>query len=279
MDERAKFVYKTRRIIFAGEAAEAGLGDGERGTEATRDATGALVRGSGVSAWRQIADAVREEIAAGRLPAGSRMPTEAELALRFGVNRHTLRRALAALAAEGLVRADQGRGTFVAERPLPYPIGRRTRFSAAVEAAARTPGRILLGAAVETATAALARRLALETGARLHRIETMSIVDGAPISVATGWLSADRFPDFPALIADTGSYTAAFARSGVADYVRLETRIRAALADAEDALRLGIPAGAAVLVTESVDGDAGGRPLECGTTRFAADRIELTVSG
>ena len=69
-----------------------------------------VVRGSGVSAWRQIADALRDEIASGVLAAGERMPTEAELALRFGVNRHTLRRALAALAADGLVRADQGRG-------------------------------------------------------------------------------------------------------------------------------------------------------------------------
>jgi GntR family phosphonate transport system transcriptional regulator len=237
-----------------------------------------VVRGSGVSAWRQIADALRDEIAAGLFAVGERLPTEAELSLRFGVNRHTLRRAIAALSADGLVRADQGRGTFVAERPLPYPIGRRTRFSAAVEAAARTPGRILLGAVIEPATAALAGRLRLAPGARLHRIETMSVVDGAPISVATGWLSADRFPDFPALIAETGSYTAAFARSGVADYVRLETRIRAALADADDAPRLGLPTGAPVLVTESLDGDPGGAPLECGNTRFAADRIELTVS-
>ena len=243
-----------------------------------RTETPSVVRGSGVSAWRQIADAVRDEIAAGVFSAGERMPTEAELALRFGVNRHTLRRALAALAADGLVRADQGRGTFVAERPLPYPIGRRTRFSTAVEAAGRAPGRILLGAVVEPATPALARRLRLSPGARLHRIETMSVVDGAPISVATGWLSAERFPDFPALVAETGSYTAAFVRCGVADYVRLETRIRAALADADDALRLGLPAGAAVLVTDNIDGDPAGRPLECGHTRFAADRIELTVS-
>jgi GntR family phosphonate transport system transcriptional regulator len=277
MDAPSEFVYKTIRIFFAGQRTETRMGKGEP-TAPVRSEAPSVVRGSGVSAWRQIADAVREEIAAGVFAAGERLPTEAELSLRFGVNRHTLRRAIAALAADGLVRADQGRGTFVAERPLPYPIGRRTRFSAAVEAAARTPGRILLGAVVEPATAALAQRLRLAPGARLHRIETMSVVDGAPISVATGWLSADRFPDFPALIAETGSYTAAFARSGVADYVRLETRIRAALADAEDALRLGLPAGAPVLVTESVDGDPGGAPLECGHTRFAADRIELTVS-
>jgi len=239
----------------------------------------AVVRGSGVAAWRQIADALREEIAGGLVAAGTRLPTEAELARRFAVNRHTLRRAVAALAGEGLVRADQGRGTFVAAPPLAYPITRRTRFTAAVVAAARTPARVLLDAAIEAATPALARRLALPAGTPLHRLETLSIVDGAPVAVSTGWLSAERFPDFPAALAETGSYTAAYERAGLADFVRLETRIRAAVAAPGDARRLGLADGAAVLVQDSIDGDGDGRPLECGHARFAADRVELTVAG
>ncbi len=253
------------------------MGETDPSEGARRDGPPSVVRGSGVSAWRQIADALREEIGAGLVAAGARLPTEAELALRFRVNRHTIRRAIAALAAEGLVRADQGRGTFVAERPLPYPIGRRTRFSTAVEAAARTPTRILIGAAIEPASPALAARLGLAAGAPMHRLETLSAVDGAPMSVATSWLSVERFPDFAAVVAQTGSFTTAFARAGVADYVRLETRIRAAIADGDDAVRLGLSAGAAVLVTDSIDGDTAGRPLDFSRSRFAADRIELIV--
>lgn len=273
-----------RQAASSGATAEATAIEGERSPlafaaaqEVSGEAVTSVVRGSGVAAWRQIADGLREEIAAGIRPAGARLPTEAELSVRFAVNRHTIRRALAALAGEGLVRADQGRGTFVADRPLPYPIGRRTRFSTAVVAAARTPSRLLLSAEIVPATTALAARFGLEEGARLHRLETMSAVDGLPMAVSTSWMSAERFPDFAAALTETGSFTTAFARAGVADYVRLETRIRAALADVDDALRLGIPAGAAVLVTHSVDGDSEGRPLDVSHTRFAADRIEFSV--
>ena len=49
--------------------------------------------------WGVIAEALRSEIAGGARPPGDRLPTEGQLAARFGVNRHTVRRALAALVA------------------------------------------------------------------------------------------------------------------------------------------------------------------------------------
>jgi len=58
-----------------------------------------------------------------------RLPNETDLATRFAVNRHTIRRALQAIEAQGLVRIEQGRGTFVQEELIDYQLGRRTRFS------------------------------------------------------------------------------------------------------------------------------------------------------
>ena len=49
--------------------------------------------GRGVAQWRQIADTLRADIAGGTLGPGDQLPTEARLAARFGVNRHTVRRA------------------------------------------------------------------------------------------------------------------------------------------------------------------------------------------
>ena len=68
---------------------------------------------AGVSLWQQIATELENEIRQRRLLSGARLPTEMALAQRFGVNRHTVRRAVGALEEAGLVRAERGRGTFV----------------------------------------------------------------------------------------------------------------------------------------------------------------------
>ena len=68
---------------------------------------------SGVALWRQVADGIERGIADGRFAAGERLPGETEIAETYRVNRHTVRRALAALAERGLVRAERGSGTYV----------------------------------------------------------------------------------------------------------------------------------------------------------------------
>src|SRR5258708_28130224 len=83
----------------------------------------------GVTLWRRIADDLEQAIALGTHAAGDRLPGEVEIAARFGVNRHTVRRALAELTERGLVRAERGSGTYVEGKRLAYPIRSRPRFS------------------------------------------------------------------------------------------------------------------------------------------------------
>src|ERR1700747_1726388 len=68
---------------------------------------------AGVTLWRRIADDLERAIAAGEIAAGEKLPGETEIAARFAVNRHTVRRAIAELAGRGLVRAARGSGTYV----------------------------------------------------------------------------------------------------------------------------------------------------------------------
>ena len=73
---------------------------------------------AGVALWRRVADELERGIAEGRYTAGAKLPGEIEIAEHFRVNRHTVRRALAALAARGLVRAERGSGTYVETHAL-----------------------------------------------------------------------------------------------------------------------------------------------------------------
>src|SRR6201990_1840703 len=126
---------------------------------------------SGVALWRQVADGIERGIADGRFVAGAKLPGEMEIAETYRVNRHTVRRALAALAERGLVRAERGSGTYVEAPRIAYPLRSRTRFSEIVGAGGREPRGQLIGASEEAATRELARLLDLQTGAALLRID------------------------------------------------------------------------------------------------------------
>jgi len=237
----------------------------------------ALRRGEGLAAWRQIADALEGEIAAGQLAQGAQLPTEAALAVRFAVNRHTVRRALAALAERGLVRASQGRGTFVEVPPLAYPIGRRTRFSEIVTGAGREPWGDLISQSEGAASPEVAAMLAVPEGAPLLELVTVHRADGVPLSTARTWLPLPRFAGFAGAYETSGSITRALAACGVPDYTRLSTRIRARMAEPAEAVRLDLTPGRAVIVVSSVNVDGEGLPVQANRAVFAADRVELVV--
>jgi GntR family phosphonate transport system transcriptional regulator len=231
----------------------------------------------GVTLWRRIADDIEQDIAHGTHAAGDRLPGEVEIAARFGVNRHTVRRALAELTERGLVRAARGSGTYVEGRRLAYPIGARTRFSEIVGSAGRGPDGRLIGHACEPATADIAKRLGLEVGDMVVRLEIVRSADRVPIACGTNWLPAARAADAARVFRATHSITATLAHFGIKDYRRQSTRVTAATADAVDAERLHLAPGRAVLIVDSINVTLAGTPILISRARFAADRVELVV--
>ncbi|MGB3407749.1 MAG: phosphonate metabolism transcriptional regulator PhnF [Jannaschia sp.] len=227
--------------------------------------------------WSAIATALRAEIADGARAPGDRLPTEAELATRFGVNRHTLRRAIASLVDEGLVRTRRGAGTYVAAAPPAYPMGRRVRFRQSMEAAGRVPGKSILSVETRPSDTAEATALRLEPGALIHITEGLAMADGEPVAHFRSRYPAERLPGIADALRDLGSVTAALAACGVSDYTRLTTRLTAEAAAAHHAALLHLPPGAALLRSEAINVDPDGIPVEYGVTRFAGTRIVLTL--
>lgn len=246
-------------------------------SNAKRKSSGFSTRAAGVALWRHVADGVERSIADGSYPPGARLPGESEIAERYSVNRHTVRRAMAALAERGVVRAERGSGTYVETKRISYPIRTRTRFSEIVGTAGREAGGRLIASAVENADQEVAKRLRLKTGTPVVRIEVMRHADRVPICVATSWLPADRFADAAKVYAEKRSMTQMLSHFGVRDYRRSSTRMMAGLADATDAAGLELEGNPAVVIVESVDVDLDGTPIVTSRARFAAERIEFVI--
>lgn len=234
-----------------------------------------MERMNGLALWRQIERQIAEEIARGTYRPGDRLPTEAELAQRFGVNRHTLRRAVASLQEAGLVRIEQGRGTFIQEDVIDYQVGRRTRFSENIMSLDRRPGGKLLRSGEIRADADAARALGVRRDSPLIMIENLNEVDGRPVSVALHCFPRARFDGIVEAYRDTGSITKALFQLGVKDYFRQLTRVMPRMPGAEDARLLQQARSQPILVTESVNVDPEGRPIEYAIARYAGQRVQL----
>ena len=227
--------------------------------------------------WQSIANALRSDLAEGRYSPGDKLPTEAALAERFGVNRHTVRHGLSALIDEGLVRTRRGAGAFVAAVPTDYPIGRRVRFHENLIAAGRRPEKRVLQVEDRMATDGEAQALRIAPGDPVCAYHGLSLSDGQAIAVVESVFPVSRLPGIAAALTAHTSITQALQSVGITDYTRASTRLTAVRASATQALHLQASEGDPLLRSSGVNVDLDGHPVEYGRTWFAGDRVTLTL--
>lgn len=252
------------------------FGERDRTVDPSLGMSALIERGAGVTLWRQIERSIEADIVAGRAASGSRLPTEAQLAATFRVNRHTVRRAMEELERRGLVRIEQGRGSFVAEDVIDYRVGPRTRFSEVIARGNRAPsGRVIRIGEVPASDAA-ASALRIRKGRPLWLVERVGLADGRPVSYGLHHFSQARFPGLPeALAGSRGALTPALAACGLADYARASTRVTARLPTPQEAEHLRQPRNRAVIVCENVNIDSDRTPVEYCIALYPAGRVQL----
>jgi len=237
-----------------------------------------LTRKAGTALWLQVEQALTQDILTGVLAEGAQLPTEPALMARFGVSRFTVRQAIASLERRGLVRAEQGRGTFVHTPVLTYGLSERTRFSRNLIEQGFDPGGEVLSQAVVPAGPEVAAQLRIPAWQSVVHRRGIGKANDLPIELADVYLPLSRFPEFPARRAMHATLTATFASYGIKDYVRASTLIEARLPTEDEARLLRQPAASPVLVVTRVDADMAGVPILFGRASWSSDRVTFDVT-
>ncbi|GHD63632.1 phosphonate metabolism transcriptional regulator PhnF [Jeongeupia chitinilytica] len=232
-------------------------------------------RGSGIALWRQIEQALAADIAGKVI--SDRLPNEIELAARFGVNRHTIRRAVQALETRGLVRIEQGRGTFVQEGLIDYRLGRRSRFSHSLDDQQRRGISQIQRSTTTVPRNEVCELLDIPPGTSVLQVDALDVVDDRVIGVCTQYFPLPRFAGFETRYAATGRIADALPAYGITEFNRRLSRVTARLPRPETAQLLAQPKTQPILYVENVYVDSAGVPIEYGITRFAADAVQLLI--
>ena len=135
----------------------------------------------------QISETLLNEIRSNYEP-GEYLPSEQSLASRFGVNRHTVRRAVDELVQDGVVERFRGRGTVVLDTPIDYPIQKSNRFTETLTKLDQKPVSQLLKKEMIAVSEGVAHRLQITPGSLVVWLETLRFAKGRPIGVSSQFL-------------------------------------------------------------------------------------------
>jgi GntR family phosphonate transport system transcriptional regulator len=185
---------------------------------------------------------------------------------------------MAALAAEGRVVIEQGRGTFVSTLPeIVYRIGRRTRFRKTLISQGVVPGREPISAEIVPAPQHVADVFSIETGDLVSRCLGRSLANNIPISLDCIWHCAIRFPDMSERRMRGESVTDIYLSHGIKDYLRRETTLSARNPVKWEARILQQPMDTPVIEQVKIDVTLDGTPIGYAESLWSAGRVRFLI--
>lgn len=229
-------------------------------------------------AHARIAAWLEKMIVSGRLTPGDKLPAEVEIAGALGVSRMTLRQALAAIEAKGLIRRSRGRfgGNFVETPRLEFDHIGLPGFTEQLRRLDMAAGARVIGAVTCPATAVVRQSLQLKRGAPVHKIVRLRSANNTPVLLEETYLPAARFPGL--LTADlTGSIYTLMAERFDTPLYSADEHIEAVPATQASAELLGVAVGDPLLLVTRTAYDGNGVAVEFSYDYFRSDRARIRV--
>lgn len=235
-----------------------------------------MLSNSSVPLYIQLKELLQAAIEEGMFTPGSRLPSERELAQRYGVSRMTARQALQLLAQEGLTYSRVGKGTYAREPKIPQELQALTSFTEEMARLGMRASSTVLSAEVQHAPLDIARRLALRPGAEIVVLVRVRHSNDEPMALEHTHLDHSVCPgilersDFSTV----SLYEVLRQEYGVS-VVRADQLIDARMPESREAELLSIDGHTPVLNIERTTFDADGRPVEFVQSVYRGDKYRF----
>ena len=226
--------------------------------------------------YQKVAEDIKAAIASGEYPAAAKLPSENELAQRYGVSRGTIRQAFAALRADGVIASRRGARRVVFGGPRVQSFGELLSFSRWARAAGEVPGGEVISLDRRPATALEVGRLAIGDGAAVYALVRVRLLSGRPVMVERA-----VYPDKVGVLVagldlTRDSITERLEELGVV-FTDAEHVIDAVAASAEDARWLRVRPGVPLLRERRFTTDRSGQPVEWSDDRYLSTETAFSV--
>ncbi|RKF21430.1 phosphonate metabolism transcriptional regulator PhnF [Alginatibacterium sediminis] len=207
---------------------------------------------------------------------GEQLPAEQDLAKRYGVNRHTLRRAVDELVRQGWLLRQQGKRLQVLRKPVRYALHSGARFTDSFRLAGASPKTEVLSYSTQRADERCALNLGVAKDSNILLIQTLRYVDEVPVS-----LISHHIIDGP------HRHTLSQFREGSLHHLlnqqcqiklkRSRTLVNLASANNDESRKLNTVKSAPLLCLYTLNRDIQGRPFEYSISKNRAELVELCM--
>ena len=233
-----------------------------------------LDRRSPIPVYVQISDAIRASIQSGKLSPDSVLPSSEQICEKLGITRMTLRQAYNVLAAEGLVDAQRGRGTFIRRSKMERTLGRMVGFSEEMRAWGKKPSSKTLSFEQAEPSEPAREFLGLEP---VHRIERLRLADAVPMAIEEVEIPVYLCPDLEEFDLEKRSLYEILDEVYRIRFARCDQVVSASLPSGRQRKLLCIGASVALLNVARRSFTKSGEAVSYGITQYRGDLYTASV--
>src|SRR3984957_14869838 len=205
---------------------------------------------SALPLYAQVESILAGEMTNGTFPPGSQLPNEDALIERYAVSRTTIRQTIQNLVRRGLIEIRRGKGTFVLQPKITQELTELSGFVEDMQSLGRQPSARLLAKQIVPASEAVARKLVIDSGTLVVRIQRVRLADNVPLSFDEKYLPREIGKKIIENDLETEPIFSLLEQKYNTPLVEAEYCLEAISADTTVAGALGLSAGSPIFLIE-----------------------------